>query len=313
MKKLFKVLVVVLLVIVLLAAVLLFIIAKRQNAPGKYWESISTEGAIENRYNSLGEYETAKKTYDAPKDERDPGANHFVVWYPEKKGKYPLVVMINGSGTPCSKYEAVFEHFASWGYVVIGNDYGTNWDGKHASETLDFALNTEEIAGMTDTGKIAVGGHSQGGTGTFNAITEYENGSLYKAAFALSPTNNDLALGLQWGFDLDTADPYAFRLEEIQIPMLIAAGTGPFDHDTVSPLAEMQEEYAALNFDKVMFRRADEIDHGDILYDVNGYVIAWLDLYLKGMKGNKSAFFGDNAEIRNNMRYQDFNSQKVAE
>ena len=79
----------------------------------------------------------------------------------------------------CNKYEAVFEHFASWGYVVIGNNYGTNWDGKHPSESLDFALNTKEIADMIDKEKIAIGGHSQGGMGTFNAVNEYENGNMY--------------------------------------------------------------------------------------------------------------------------------------
>lgn len=296
--------------IVVGVAVLLFIVSKSQNAPPKYWESISTDGTIEKEYNSLGGYEVTKHTYDAPKDERDINSNHFVVWYPKQEGKYPLVVMVNGSGTPCNKYEAVFEHFASWGYVVIGNDYGTNWDGKHASETLDFALNTEEIARMIDTDKIAVGGHSQGGIGTFNAITEYENGSLYQAAFALSPTNNDLALGLQWGFQLGTEDQYAFRLEEIAIPMLIAAGTGSFDSETVTPLEELREQYEALRRDKAAFRRADDIDHGNILYDVNGYVIAWLDLYLKGAEDNAGAFFGENAELKNNARYQDFYSQR---
>ena len=88
--------------------------------------------------------------------------------------------MVNGTGVPCNKYEAVFKHFASWGYIVVGNDYGTNWDGKHTSETLDFALNTKEIADMIDTDKIAVGGHSQGGMGAFNAINQYENGNRYK-------------------------------------------------------------------------------------------------------------------------------------
>lgn len=316
MKKLFKILLIVLLIIVILVAalaILLFVMSKGQNAPKNYWENTVTAGAIEEKYNHLGEYSVKKKTYDAPRDERDAADNHFVVWYPEKEGKYPLVVMVNGSGVPCDKYEAVFQHFASWGYVVIGNDYGTSWDGKHTSETLDFALNTDEIAKMIDTDKIAVGGHSQGGMGTFNAITEYENGSLYKAAFSLSPTNNDLGLGLQWGFRLGTEEQYGFRLEEINIPMMIVAGTGKFDSETVTPLSEMQKMYESLGCDKVAFRRADDVDHGNILYEANGYVIAWLDLYLKDVEANRTAFFGENAEIRSNERYQDFCSQQVTE
>lgn len=313
MMKLFKVFAIILLIVIIIWISLFFIFTRKQNAPKNYWENISTDCMIEKEYNHLGNYEVDKKTYDAPKDEKDSNSNHFVVWHPKKAGKYPLVVMVNGSGIPCNKYEAVFEHFASWGYVVIGNDYGTNWDGKHASETLDFAINNETIAEMIDFNKIAIGGHSQGGLGTFNAITEYENGRLYKAAFSLSPTNDDLAIGLSWGFQLGKATQYAFRLENIDIPMMIIAGTGPFDNDTVSPLQKMKEEYEAIPADKVMFRRGNKVDHGDILYDANGYVIAWLDLYLKNKHDNKKAFFSEQAEVKRNTRYQDFYSHLVKE
>ena len=308
MMKIFKVLLVIFFIIVLIFIVFFFILTRKQNAPRNYWEKISTDCAIEKRYHHLGDYEVEKKTYDAPKDEKDLNANHFVVWYPKKAGTYPLVVMVNGSGTPCNKYEAVFKHFASWGYVVIGNDYGTNWNGKHASETLDFAIHTKTIAEMIDPRKIAIGGHSQGGMGTFNAITEHENGRLYKVAFSLSPTNDDLAINLSWGFQLGNEKSYAFRLENIDIPMMIIAGTGPFDNDTVSPLQKMKEEYEAIHADKVMFRRGNNVDHGNILYDANGYVIAWLDLYLKNKQSNKNAFFTEQAEVKYNTRYQDFYS-----
>lgn len=48
--------------------------------------------------------------------------------------------------------------FDSFIYVVIGNNYATNWDGKYPSETLDFALNNEEVNDMIDREKIAIGG-----------------------------------------------------------------------------------------------------------------------------------------------------------
>ena len=220
--------------------------------------------------------------------------------------------MVNGTGVPCSKYEAVFEHFASWGYVVIGNDYGTNWDGKHTSETLDFALNKEEITSMINTNKIAIGGHSQGGMGAFNAVNEYDNGHKYKVLFSISPTHKDLGIALKWGFNLDKTDAYAYKLDTIKIPTMLIAGTGKFDSETVSPLEQMNLAYNELNTDKVMFRRSDNIDHANMLYEANGYVIAWLDYYLKNVKENEKAFFGENAEIKNNNRYQDFKSEQIS-
>ncbi|MGI5989407.1 MAG: chlorophyllase/cutinase-like alpha/beta fold protein [Lachnospiraceae bacterium] len=308
-KKVLKITGIIVLILILIFVLLTVYSLHKPAAPDSYWNRIDSTGAVESRYLTLGPYAVQTKKYEAPQDESDKADSYYQVWYPEEAGVYPLVVMVNGTGVPCNKYEAVFQHFASFGYVVIGNNYGTNWDGRHASETLQFALDTEEIASMIDPDKIAIGGHSQGGMGTFNAITEYDNGALYKAAFSLSPTNDELAIGLQWGFDLGTDQEYAFRLDQIQIPMLIAAGTGSFDSETVSPLAKMQEEFSSLAGDKVIFRRSDDVDHGAILYEVNGYVIAWLDYYLKGVSENESAFYGDGAELSENPRYQDYQAE----
>ena len=302
----------VLLAVLVLVILTVLFLSMKPAVPRKYWKRIAsdTSGDIEKKYNALGEYEVVKDVYPAPDDERDKGGNHYVVWHPVTAGRYPLIIMVNGTGVPCDKYEDVFRHFASWGYVVAGNNYGTNWDGLHPSETLDFALNTEEVSAYVDPDRIAVGGHSQGGMGAFNAVTEYDNGRCYQALFSLSPTNDDLALALQWGFHLNIDEPYAFRLENLEIPTLLAAGTGSFDNDVVSPLSEMEQEFSNLHADKVMFRRSGDTDHGDMLYQANGYVTAWLDYCLKGVVENEAAFFGENPEIQGNPRYQDFRAEK---
>ncbi|MGN1398926.1 MAG: alpha/beta hydrolase family protein [Erysipelotrichaceae bacterium] len=312
MKKMLKIIGGVLLVIVILLAGMFIYLNAKPAVPNKYWEKISSDASIENKYNNLGSYEVTKSQYDAVKDERDENDNHYVVWYPKQEGTYPLIVMVNGTGVPCDKYEEVFRHFASWGYVVIGNDYGTNWDGVHASETLDFALNNPEISQMIDMEKIAIGGHSQGGIGTFNAVNEYENGSYYKVMFAISPTSTELSLALQWGFQLESPQAYAYKPENVAIPTLLIAGTGSFDSETVIPLEQMNLTYNKLTNDKVMFRRNDNIDHGDMLYEANGYIIAWLDYYLKDVTENANAFFGQDAEIAANSRYCDFKSEQDA-
>ena len=310
MKKMLKIIGIIILVIAILFVGLLVIMSFMQSVPSKYWEKVETGGEIEKKYSNLGNYEVEKKEYEAPKtaEEKDK-KKHFVVWYPKEKGTYPLIVMVNGTGVPCDKYEAVFRHFTSLGYVVIGNDYGTNWDGKHPSETLDFALSTKEIADIIDEEKIGIGGHSQGGMGTFNAVTHYENGSKYKVMFSISPTNKNLALGLKWVFDLDTDNPYAYDLSKVSIPTLMTSATGNFDTN-VAPLEELNKYYDEINADKVMFRKGN-LDHGDMLYQANGYIIAWLDYYLKDVKENEKAFYGEDAEIYNNNKYQDVKSYKL--
>ena len=310
MKKVLKIMGIIIVVTILLIIILLICLSFKKSVPSKYWEKIETDGVIEEKYSKLGEYEVDSKRYDAPESTDEPGKkNFFEVWYPRDEGTYPLIVMINGTGVPCNKYDDVFKHIASFGYVVIGNNYATNWDGKHPSETLDFALNTEEIDNMIDREKIAVGGHSQGGMGTFNAITQYENGVMYDVAFSISPPNKELGIALNWGFGLNTENAYAYHLDKIKIPMMIMAGIGPFDSDTIIPFDKMQEYYSELNADKVMFRKSN-VDHGDMLYQANAYVIAWLDYYLKDISENRKAFFGDSPEINTNAHYQDFYSSE---
>lgn len=159
-----------LLIIAAMIVLLLVVLAHKQSAPKKYWEKIQTKrrhrSKIQHAWRVCGRFQRnfTRRTITGIKTRTILSSG-----IRRKREKYPLVVLVNGTGVPCSKYEAVFEHIASWGYVVIGNDYGTNWDGRHPSETLDFALNTEEISRMIDPDKIAIGGHSQGGMGAFNA------------------------------------------------------------------------------------------------------------------------------------------------
>lgn len=38
--------------------------------------------------------------------------------------------MVNGTELPCNQYEPIFEHLASRGFIVIGNDNEAAGDGK---------------------------------------------------------------------------------------------------------------------------------------------------------------------------------------
>ena len=76
-------------------------------------------------------------------------------------------MLCNGSGTPLSKYPAVAQHYASWGFVVIGTEEKNAWNA----------------------------------FGAINAITDTKHSSTYKTAVALSPTNKELAHNLFWDYD----------------------------------------------------------------------------------------------------------------
>lgn len=299
-----------------------FVLSLFQKAvPNNYYDKQETGGDIEAKYAPLGSYEVESKTFEAPEKETDSDGKeqtrHIKVFYPKDTSTvYPLVIMVNGTGVPYTKYEQVFEHLASWGFVVIGNDYSTTWDGKWTSATLDFALNTEEISSRIDSSRIALGGHSQGGEGTYNAVTDFANGTKYKCLFALSATSNKLACALDWSHNIGEDDEYGYDLSKITIPALMLSGTGSADAGTsdnpegISPLYSLEENLAsyASPAKAVMARRKDA-DHSDMLWRSDPYVTAWLRYWLYQDTEAGEAFFGENPELKNNTYWQDFESR----
>ena len=304
-----------------------------------YWEDQTAGGEIEKKYAKLGPYAVDAREYTAAN--YDGGAeNHYKVWFPADAGTaaYPLVIMVNGTGCPYQRYEDIFYHLASWGFVVAGNDYETSGDGKAADETLEFVLQDEELSAMVDKDRIGIGGHSQGGMGAFNAITQYENGSLYKVCFSLSCVSPDLANFLGWHFTDDAEEddmpagteeveeesgaatgdtteeepetPYTYDTDGIGIPTLMLAGTAGFEGMIVSQ-EDLQDSFDGLQGDAVLARREDT-SHGDLLWQADPYVTAWLMYYLQGDAYAGRAFFGDYPELSLNENWQDFANKTAA-
>lgn len=236
----------------------------------------------------------------------------YEIWYPTEmetstNTTYPLVVMVNRTGVVASKYKPIFDHLASWGFIVIGNEDESAGNGASASASLDYmlALNSDsnsKFYGKIDIDNLGIGGHSQGGLGTINAVTAQDNVNLYKVMYAASaPT-------LQISVDLLKAP---FDVSTISIPCFMVAGTKKVDagdgkNSGICPLVELQEKYDYISNDvsKIIARRKNT-DHGEMLPYADGYMTTWFMWWLKGDTGAKSAFFGENAKILTNDIWQD--------
>jgi dienelactone hydrolase len=300
---------------VILLSTCALILKNAKNVPNNYWNQQITGGPIEKKYAPLGSFEVASKEY--AQEKVDGKEKHFKFFHPKATGKYPLVVMVNGTGVPYQQYEQVFEHLASWGYAVVGDDYDQSWDGVYPDKALSFALSNGETSPWVDEKKIAIGGHSQGGEGTFNAAIDFANSPKYKCLFALSATNQELALSLGWGHKLGSdgkaaSDSYAYDLSKISCPALMFAGTGNFDTQTVLPLEKLKENYSQIpnGIPTVMARRGDNVDHGEMLWRSDPYVVAWLEYWLKGDEEAGKAFFGSDCELAKNVHWQDYASRQ---
>lgn len=219
-------------------------------------------------------------------------------------------MMANGTGVPASKYKAIFKHLASWGFIVVGNEDGSSFSGESSSKSLDFLLQMNEDQNSIfyqriDTENIGIAGHSQGGVGAINAVTNQENSYCYKAMWTASATHIALAQGLQWSYDVS----------KVSIPYMMVAGTKQMDAGDgiegsstvgIAPLFSLQENFDAISDDVplVMARRKNK-DHGDMLRYADGYMTAWFMYWLQGDEEAGKAFFGENAEIQTNANWQD--------
>lgn len=280
-------------------------LSKVQSVPEDYTKTVSTGAALEANYIAMGSHDVSYMEYGALMS-----FGKYEIYYPsdiaEMEGTLPAVIFVNGTGVKGSKYQALQKHMASRGFITVATEEEHAWNGFSAEMSVRMLekLNKLEgeyfgkdnmLYGKIDLENIGITGHSQGGYGVVNAITDQKHKENYKAAVILSSApftaNNDF----QW-----EADPSL-----IQTPTMMLSSMGKFDA-TVASLESLQSVYNSISNEvpKVLARRT-EGDHGEMLYYGDGYVTAWFMNWLQGDNEAGKAFFGESAEILTNVNWQD--------
>ncbi len=278
-----------------------------------YYRNFRSDAPLEMKYSQLGTYVTAYTEF--PSDHAAIGKVR--VWYPkelEDSGKnWPMIMVVNASGTPAASYEPFFPRLASWGFIVVGNEDGQTGNGETASLTLDLMLNVPAdsvLAGKIDYDSMGIIGYSQGGAGAICAVTNYENGARYKAMFTGSAAYRTLAKNMGWEYDP----------AKIRIPYFMAAGTGKSDdsgkdpekgYGGVSPLSAQIENFNSIPAEVQKVRaRAVGAEHEQMLMRSDGYMTAWMLYQLTGNEEAGTVFLGESAEILHNVNWQDIEKNR---
>jgi dienelactone hydrolase len=264
-----------------------------------YNQKIETGGELEKKYLLGGDLKIKKTTYQ----DEDP-IKTISVFYPEElensNKKYPMILVMNGTGGKASKYEAMFEMYASWGFIVVGTqDKGTG-TGKTTVRVLNDMLarnedSSSEFYHKVDVENIGLTGFSQGGAGVFNVLTKYDEAKYIKAAAPLSPVSEYMTA--------KTTD-YTYDSALVKCPIMILAGTeGEFELETVIPIKLLNEQYDKITSPKVMARR-NGANHDEMVYISGGYVVAWMKWQLQGDEEAAKVFVGEKPELLDNKLYQ---------
>lgn len=264
MKTLLKIIGVIILIPITLITIFLIIAVFTPAVPKNYTKTVKTGGKIEQKYLELGEQTAA---HDEEKvDDKD--FKKHEIFYPKSLSaeKYPVVLSLNGTGIAGSKYQAWFEHLASWGFIVLGNEYPSTGFGTTADEMMRYLeqINSDKSSKFyqkINFNNIGIVGHSQGGAGVFSALSISEYKDVYKTGVALSPTHEEMAHDFGWKYEL----------ESIKVPVLMLAGTGDdFETKAVIPIEKMNAMFNKITTNKVMARRIGA-GHGQMLYSADGY------------------------------------------
>lgn len=278
------------------------------SAPVEYYNGTQATMPIEQKYTKLGQYGVSSVIFPSGVSKY----KEYKVWFPkniaDSKERYPVVVFANGSGVKYYRYESVFEHLASWGFVVIGNDDPTSFSGESSSKALALLdkLNSDESSvfyGKLDTNNAGISGHSQGGVGAITAATNYANSSQYKAVFTASTLRHAAAEAIKWPYDIS----------KIRVPYFAIAGTGKMDAGTpdnpnagIAPLPSVIENHNKINNGQLtaMAIRINN-DHPEMLYIGDGYMTAFFRFILMNDAEAGKAFTGAQPEITTNSNWQD--------
>lgn len=305
MKMVLKILGAVILLSVALLTVLLIYLSKKPAVPDDYMDKVKVGGEAEAKYIATGSHEVLYLERAGMHDFKK-----YEIYYPSDISngtiRYPVVIFSNGTGIKASKYPAVLKHLASWGFIVMATEEENSWNGFSSEMCLRLIIKLNELEtvdgwesnpfyGHVNLDRIGVSGHSQGGVGVINAATENKNGSLIKAIFSASPTNLQLAEGLEWDYNP----------ELVSVPIFFVASTGNGDENLVVSGTQLQEIYDAVpeNVTKVVARRTGA-DHGDMLSNADGYMTAWFMWQLQNDMEAAEVFIGNNPELLRNTIYQ---------
>ncbi|WP_231852540.1 alpha/beta hydrolase family protein [Streptococcus sp. DD13] len=263
-------------------------------------DTIQTGATMEERYLQKGSYKVNqfKKNTTGPNE-------FYTIFYPEvlqqSSQKWPLLFVVNGTGNKASYYESLLEHYASWGFIVVGTEDPTTGTGESTRQAYhDLTKENQAINSLfyqkLDLSNVGLTGFSEGGVAVMNVITQPGYTKHFKTAVVLSPVSEEITR---------QTTNYPYQSDKVEIPLLLLAGTaGSFETEEVIPLEHLQNMYEKITPPKAMARRKG-MDHVAMMTQASGYVTAWMRWQLSQDEDAGRVFTGPAPEFLTNDHYQD--------
>lgn len=257
---------------------------------------------IEDYYTTYGSYGVSSATIDCSEE----NFSCYNIYYPtdlSAKAQFPAIIFCNGTGVTSATYGALLKHFASWGYIVFGNNCTSTGNGASTHKTLEYLISensnsASKFYNKIDLDRLAVVGHSQGGAGTMNACStgKYKNAYMFKTLVSVNGVQASLAAFQGAGYDAKQIKCPAFLIGADDDLDAGATGLCPLETGLIANMNNIQSS-------NVIIGQMKNTDHTTALINSRGYIIAWLNYILLNDPTAESVF-KDGGEIYTNSNWQ---------
>lgn len=232
------------------------------------------------------------------------GDQLYRIHYPaDLSGNRPVVAWGNGTGAQPKNYEGLFNHLASWGFVVIDSYSKNTGTGAEILASAEYLIaennNPSSIFyAKIDVNRIGAIGHSQGAAGVLNAHTDYAGGSIFKTVVPIALPSPNL-----------TNPEHKYNTGDVTGSLFLLSGT---NDALISPKKSNRQAFddASDNLPAAM-AMAVGAGHNAILNDGGkhrGYLTAWLLYRLTGSTDAREAFVN---EITTNDTWTEVRTQNL--
>lgn len=226
----------------------------------------------------------------------------------DRETRWPVVVWGNGTGNTYLNYEASLRSLASYGFVAAGCDDSSMGDGRSLLDIAVYMKSLDEdpdsmFYRKLDTAHIGAAGHSQGACGAVNAVTKYEESSLFTSLFTTSLPKPSMCVDKKnmpfayWRYDMS----------KIRIPYFATTGTLFLDSRWISPQESMKENFELLPEGTEAYGACRIGANHNVVNEYHGcgYFNAWFCYTLKSDPEAAKIFTEEGELQRNSGRWRD--------
>ena len=256
-----------------------------QQVPNNYIDLEDNEGDLEKVYSKMGEYQTNKENIKFEENQK----YNFMMFYPKDESnsnediKYPVIIFFNNLNRTYEINEPIFNHLASYGFVIITDDNKNSTNGESIKTIIEKIndLNNNQsfiLYKKLDINNIGISCHDQSIISLLK-ITNYVNlRDKIKSVFCAAPLpQNDIILKKYYYFYKNMTFKNIFFISPLNDPIFIDT---KYYKDIIMIIPRNT------NYNKILIAQRNHTTRDNILWKSDAYHTAW---YLSTLKNNETA------------------------